>query len=70
MPPVLECPGRFFDRLVSLFHGVGRAGLGLLRILGDRGHHERLERACVDLLAFVNVDRPARVAFQAGIEKA
>src|ERR1700677_5254802 len=39
-------------------------------ILGHRGFHERLERACVDLLAFVDVDRSARVAFQAGIEEA
>src|SRR2546425_7878731 len=39
-------------------------------ILGHRGLHERLERARVDLLPFVDVDRPSRVAFQAGIEEA
>src|SRR5512146_1476953 len=39
-------------------------------IPGHRGRHERLERARVDLLPFVNVDRPPRVAFQAGIEEA
>ena len=47
--------------------------LPLLRrraILGHRGLHERLERACGDLLPFVDVDRPSRVAFQAGIEEA
>src|ERR1700716_4497163 len=48
-------------------------GLPLLRrraILGHRGLYERLERARVDLLPFVDVDRPSRVAFQAGIEEA
>src|SRR6266545_754629 len=35
-----------------------------------RGLHERLERARVDLLAFVDIDRPSRVAFEAGIEEA
>ena len=47
--------------------------LPLLRrraILGHRGLHERLERARVDRLPIVDVDRPARVAFQAGIEEA
>src|SRR5215208_7244732 len=39
-------------------------------ILSHRGLHERLERAGVDLLPLVDVDRPARVAFQAGIEEA
>lgn len=39
-------------------------------ILGHRGLHERPERARVDLLPFVDVDRPPRVAFQAGIEEA
>src|SRR5687768_6290201 len=38
-------------------------------IVGHRGLHERLERARVDGLAFVDVDRPARAAFQAGIEQ-
>src|SRR6266540_1193942 len=35
-----------------------------------RGLHERLEGARVDLLPFVDVDRPSRVAFQTGIEEA
>jgi hypothetical protein len=39
-------------------------------ILGHRGLHKRLERARVDRLPFVDVDRPSRVAFQAGIEEA
>ena len=45
--------------------------LGLRRraILGHRGLHECLERGRVDRLPFVDVDRPARVAFQAGIEE-
>src|SRR6185437_1557984 len=49
------------------------ASLRLLRrraVPGHRGFHERLERARVDLLPFVDVDRPSRVAFQAGIEEA
>src|SRR5437660_11605288 len=53
--------------------GIASQGLPFLRrraILGHRGLHERLERARVDLLPFVDVDRPSRVAFQAGIEKA
>src|SRR4029453_13377937 len=48
-------------------------GLPYLRrraILVHRGLHDRLERARVDLLPFVDVDRPSRVAFQAGIEEA
>src|SRR5437660_4168049 len=45
-------------------------GLASLAIPGHRGLHERLERARVDLLPFVDVDRSSRVAFQAGIEKA
>ena len=40
------------------------------RLRGHRGVDERRERACVDLLSFVDVDRPPRVAFQAGIEEA
>src|SRR4030095_15654647 len=39
-------------------------------IQGHCGLHERLERTRVDLLPFVNVARPSRVAFQAGIEEA
>src|SRR5687767_1967835 len=39
-------------------------------IEGHRGLHKRLERARVDLRPFVDVDRPSRVAFQAGIEDA
>lgn len=53
--------------------GVALQGLPFLRrraILGHRGLHERLERARVDLLPFVDVDRSSRVAFQAGIEEA
>ena len=52
--------------------GIAPRGLPFLRprVLGHRGLHERLERACVNPLPFVDVDRPARVAFQAGIEKA
>src|SRR5215207_9271111 len=53
--------------------GIAPQGLPFLRrraILGHRGLHERLERARVDLLPFVDVDRPSRVAFQAGIEEA
>ena len=48
------------------------AGLLLLRsraIPGHCGLHERLERARIDRLAFVNVDCPSRIAFQAGIEE-
>src|ERR1700737_505742 len=49
-------------------------GLALLlrrrAILGHRGLHQRLECARVDLLPFVDVDRPSRGAFQAGIEEA
>src|SRR5688572_2831360 len=41
-----------------------------LRILGPRGLHERLERARSGFLPFADVDRPSRVAFQAGIEEA
>src|ERR1700719_3438953 len=37
-------------------------------VLGRRGLHERLERTRVDLLPFLDVDRPSRAAFQAGIE--
>src|SRR4029450_12201420 len=47
-------------------------GLAFLRrraIQGHRGLYERLERARVDFLTFVDVDRPSRVAFQAGIEE-
>src|SRR5918994_1357895 len=40
------------------------------RILGHRGFDERFERPRVDLLAFVDVDCPSRVAFQAGVEEA
>jgi hypothetical protein len=50
-----------------------REGLPILHrraVLGHRGPHERLERARVDLLAFLDVDRPSRVAFQAGVEEA
>src|SRR4029453_18587625 len=36
-------------------------------IPGHRGLDERLERARVDLLPFPDVDRPPRLAFQAGI---
>src|SRR5215207_7208215 len=46
--------------------GIAPQGLPILRrraILGHRGLHERLERARVDLLPFVDVDRPSRVAF-------
>src|SRR6202022_2411681 len=53
--------------------GIAPQGLPFLRrraILGHRGLHERLERARVDLLPFVDVDRPSRVAFKAGIEEA
>src|SRR5437660_8714122 len=53
--------------------GIAPRGLPFLRrraILGHRGLDERLERARVDLLPFVDVDRPSRVAFQAGIEEA
>src|SRR6185295_5913852 len=60
-------PERRFTGLVSL------TWLGLLRrraVLGHRGLHERLERARVDRLSFVDVDRPSRVAFQTGIEEA
>src|SRR5918999_2334848 len=48
-------------------------GLPFLRrryILSHRGLHERLERARVDRLPFMDVDRASRVAFQAGIEEA
>src|SRR5688572_11833884 len=46
-------------------------GLLLLRAIPlHRGLHERLEGARVDLLSFVDVDRPSRVAFQAGVEQA
>src|SRR5687767_11372290 len=44
--------------------------LRLTAILGHRGLHESLERARVDLLAFVDVDRSSSIAFQAGIEEA
>lgn len=44
--------------------------LFFLVILGHRGLHERPERDRVNLLPFVDVDRPPRVAFQAGIEEA
>src|SRR5947199_3994422 len=50
--------------------GIAPQGLPFLRrraIPGHRGLHERLERARVDLLPFLDVDRPSRVAFQAGI---
>jgi hypothetical protein len=53
--------------------GIAPQGLPFVRwraILGHRGLHERLERARVDLLPFVDVDRPSRIAFQAGIEEA
>src|SRR5688500_7801002 len=33
---------------------------------GDRGLHKRFERARVDLVPLVDVNRPSRVAFQAG----
>src|SRR5687768_9944637 len=39
-------------------------------ILGNRGLHERLERARIDRLPFADVDRPSGVALQAGIEEA
>src|SRR5438132_10331002 len=38
-------------------------------ILGYCGLHERLERGRVDRFSFVDVDRPSRAAFQAGVEK-
>src|SRR5688572_8434465 len=50
-----------------------RSRLPLLRwrtILSHGGLHERLERARVDRLPLVDVDRPPRVAFQARIEEA
>src|SRR5712692_3644729 len=74
---VLVCPmgkpqGRYADRADRAMLSA-KYGLPFLRrraILGHRGLHERLERARVDLLPFVDVDRPSRVAFQAGIEEA
>src|SRR4029450_3839938 len=68
-----------FSRLDRL--GLPRTWLGLRACLrrsiglracvrGHRSPHERLERARVDLLPFVDVDRPSRLAFQAGIEEA
>src|SRR5947207_15667423 len=51
--------------------GIAAQGLPFLRrraIPGHRGLHERLERARGDLLPFLDVDRPSRVAFQAGME--
>src|SRR5688572_17844379 len=56
-----------------IFLSIGCLGLPLLRrsgILRHRGLNERLERGRVDLLPLLDVDRPARVAFQAGIEEA
>src|ERR1051325_5318932 len=53
--------------------GIAPQGLPFLRrlrILDHRGLHERLERARIDRLPFVDVDGPSRVAFQAGIEEA
>src|ERR1043166_2406023 len=53
--------------------GIAPQGLPFVRrrvILGYCGLHERLERARVDLGLFVDVDRPSRAAFQAGIEEA
>src|SRR3989339_842837 len=47
-----------------------RKTLPSMAIQGYRSFHERLERARVDLLTFVNVDRPSSAAFQAGIEEA
>ena len=47
--------------------------LPLLRwfaVPGHRGLDERLERAGVELLAFVDVDRAPHVALQAGVEQA
>src|ERR671910_2688548 len=52
-----------------LLHFQGLPFLRRRAILGHRGLHERLERARVDLLPFVDVDRSSRVAFQAGIEE-
>src|SRR5882672_3405584 len=56
--------------LVADLRGMGLPLLRWRPILGHRGLHERLERARVDLLPFVDVDRPSRAAFQAGIEEA
>src|SRR5258706_13650232 len=50
----------------SPFRPLRRFGL---TVAGHRGLHERLERAGVDLLPLVDVDRPSRAAFQAGIEE-
>src|SRR5205814_9295163 len=48
---------------IALPHLRGQA------VPGDRRLHERLERARVDLLPCTDVDRPSRVAFQAGVEE-
>src|SRR5258706_5358550 len=63
-------PFRTLIGLAPLAPGLGLPFPSRRTILGHRGLHERLERARVDLLSFVDIDRPSRVAFQAGIEEA
>lgn len=49
-----------------------RGRLLLLRrraVQSDRGLHERFEHVLVDLFPFTDIDRPAGVAFQAGVEE-
>src|SRR5216684_4524850 len=55
LSPPIDRPRRKMPQL-----GIAPQGLPFLRrraILGHRGLHERLERARVDLLPFVDVDR-------------
>src|SRR5689334_16982055 len=71
-PPGIRQPGKDPMPLAAGAWALA-APLPFLRrraILGHRGLHERLECARVDLLPLVDVDRPSRVAFQAGIEEA